>query len=93
MGTTADNPDCKIELKTFHSEIMNDHEKLKKEEKEYLDINPVRMISSSVIEMNYIHVKDDISEIVNAELERLLNDPALVHLVIKKKKYLPGFGK
>ena len=31
VGMTVDNPDCRIELKTFHCEIINDHEKIKKE--------------------------------------------------------------
>ncbi len=86
VGITADNPDCKIELKTFHSEIINNHEQLKKEENSYQQISPVRTINSTMIERNYLQIKEDISEIVNSELERLLHDPALSHLVIKKKK-------
>jgi hypothetical protein len=31
----ADDPDCKIELKTFDCEIVNDHDALKKEEDHY----------------------------------------------------------
>ncbi len=31
VGTVADDPDCKIELKTFHCELLNDHDALKKE--------------------------------------------------------------
>ncbi|WP_343697163.1 conjugal transfer protein MobC [Flavobacterium sp.] len=86
VGITADNPDCKIELKTFHSEIINNHDELKKEENSYQQISPVRIINNTMIERNYLQIKEDISEIVNSELERLLHDPALSHLVIKKKK-------
>ena len=86
VGITADNPDCKIKLKTFHSEIINDHKQLKKEEDTYQEIRPVRIINNTMIERNYLQIKDDISEIVNSEMERLLHDPALCHLVIKKKK-------
>lgn len=86
VGITADNPNCKIELKTFHSEIINDHELLKKEEDSYQRISPVRVINNTMIERNYLQIKEDISEIVNSEMERLLHDPALSHLVIKKKK-------
>jgi hypothetical protein len=39
-----------------------------------------------MVERNYMQIKDDISEIVNSEMERLLHDPALSHLVIEKKK-------
>ncbi|GAA3773061.1 hypothetical protein GCM10022423_29360 [Flavobacterium ginsengiterrae] len=86
VGITSDNPDCKIELKTFHSEIINNHDELKEEEKSYQQISPVRVINTTMIERNYLQIKEDISEIVNSELERLLHDPALSHLVIKKKK-------
>lgn len=30
VGIVADNPDCKIKLKVFHSEIQNDHEAISK---------------------------------------------------------------
>ncbi|NWL02865.1 YWFCY domain-containing protein [Flavobacterium johnsoniae] len=86
VGITADNPDCKIELKTFHSEIINNHEQLKKEEDAYQGISPVRIINNTIIERNYLQIKEDISEIVNSEMERLLHDPALSHLAIRKKK-------
>ncbi|WP_202703898.1 conjugal transfer protein MobC [Flavobacterium sp. UGB4466] len=86
VGITADNPDRKIELKTFHSEIINNHEQLKKEEGSYQKISPVRIINNTMIERNYLQIKEDISEIVNSEMERLIHDPSLSHLVIKKKK-------
>ncbi|BFM45256.1 hypothetical protein CFS9_38970 [Flavobacterium sp. CFS9] len=86
IGITADNPNCKIELKTFHSEIINDHEQLKIEERSYQGISSVRIINNVIIERNYLQIKEDISEIVNSEMERLIHDPALSHLVIKKKK-------
>ena len=31
VGMVADDPDCKIDLKTFHCEILNDQDALKKE--------------------------------------------------------------
>lgn len=85
VGIVADNPDCRIDLKTFHSSIINDHDALKKEEASYKQIDPVRIINNTMVELNYMQIKEDISEIVNSELERLLNDPALMHLVIQKK--------
>jgi hypothetical protein len=84
VGIVADDPDCRIELKAFHCDIINDHQALKKEQDSYQDITPVRKIDNSMIQRNYMQVKQDISELVNSEMERLLNDPALVHLVIKK---------
>jgi hypothetical protein len=32
VGMVADDPDCKIELKSFHCEILNDHEALRQEQ-------------------------------------------------------------
>lgn len=84
VGIVADNPDCKIELKTFHSEIINDHDSLKKEQEVYVDIAPIRKIDNTMVQRNYLQVKQDIQDIVNSEMERLLNDPALSYLVIKK---------
>lgn len=84
VGITADNPDCKIELKTFHAEIINDHESLKKEQDAYQNIANIRKIDNSMVQRNYLQVKQDVQDIVHSEIERLFNDPALEHLIIKK---------
>lgn len=84
VGMVADDPDCKIELKTFHCEIVNDHEALKKEEDHYKDIAVIRKIDTAMVQRNYLQVKQDIQEIMQSEMERLLGDPGLLHLVIKK---------
>jgi hypothetical protein len=86
VGMTADNPDCKIELKTFHSEIVNDHEALRNEEKNYTEIPSVRRLDSAMIQQNFLQIRRDVQEIIYTEMDRLLNDPALKHLVVKKKK-------
>ncbi|PBJ05625.1 conjugal transfer protein MobC [Flavobacterium sp. ACN6] len=86
VGMTADNPDCKMELKTFHSQIVNDHEALRKEELGYKDIPPVRKLDSGMIQQNYSQIKRDVQEIIYTEMDRLLNDPALKHLIVLKKK-------
>ncbi|WP_281225544.1 conjugal transfer protein MobC [Flavobacterium aquiphilum] len=85
VGMVADNPDCKIELKTFHSEIINDHQALQKEEEKYMEIPSVRKLDHSIIQRNYLQIKQDILDIVHSEMERLLDDPTQSHLVIKKK--------
>lgn len=85
VGIVADDPDCRIELKSFHCDIINNHESLKKEQDFYQQIAPVRTINNTMVQKNYLQVKEDIEELVNSEMERLLHDPASVHLVIKKK--------
>jgi hypothetical protein len=84
VGMVADDPDCKIELKTFHCEIVNEHEALKKEEDHYKDIPVIRKIDTAMVQRNYLQVKQDIQEIMQSEMERLLGDPGLSYLVLKK---------
>jgi len=84
VGMVADNPDCKIELKAFHCEIVNDHAALKKEIDTYVPLPEVRKINGAIVERNYLQIKQDIRDIIELEMERLLSDPALSHLVIKK---------
>lgn len=84
VGMIADNPDCKIELKTFHCEIINDHQALKEEEDNYKEIPSVRKLDNVMIQRNYLQIKQDIQDIIHSEMERLLNDPGLMYLIIKK---------
>lgn len=84
VGLVADNPDCKIELKTFHSEIINDHDALKREQETYQEIGVIRKIDNTRVQRNYLQIKQDVQDIVNSEMERLLSDPSLNHLVLKK---------
>jgi hypothetical protein len=84
VGMVADNPDCKIELKAFHCEVINDHEALNAEIKAYKEIPTIRTITNAIVMKNYEQVKLDVQEIVHSEIQRLLNDPAQTHLVIKK---------
>ena len=84
VGMVADEPDCKITLKALHCEIQNDHEAIKQEEKGYKDIEEVRRLDPSQVQRNYLQVKQDIQDIIYSEMERLRNDPALAHLIIRK---------
>ncbi len=84
VGMVADDPDNKIELKAFHCEIINDHAALKKEEESYKDIEVIRKLDNSMVQRNYFQIKQDIQDIIQSEMERLLNDPGLAHLVVKK---------
>lgn len=84
VGMVADNPDEKIDLKTFHADIINDHAALKKEEEGYKEIPLIRKIDNSIVQKNYSQIKQDVQDIYQAEMERLLSDPALMHLVIRK---------
>lgn len=84
VGMVADDPDNKIDLKAFHCEIINDHEALKREEENYKNIEVIRKLDNSMVQRNYLQIKQDIQDIIQSEMERLLNDPGLKHLVVKK---------
>ena len=84
VGMVADDPDNKIDLKAFHCEIINDHEALKKEEENYKEIEVIRKLDSSMVQRNYFQIKQDVQDIIQSELERMLNNPGLAHLVVKK---------
>jgi hypothetical protein len=81
----ADNPDQKIELKAFYGNIINDHQALKTEEENYKPIPVIRNINSSIIQNNYLQVKQDIEDLVHAELENMMADPALKILLVQKQ--------
>ncbi|WP_426065262.1 hypothetical protein [Flavobacterium sp. DSP2-3-1] len=72
VGMVAEDPDCKIKLKTFHCEILNDHDVPKKEEANYKDIAILIKIDTSMVQRNYLQIKQDIQEIMQFEMERLL---------------------
>lgn len=80
----ADDPDCKIELKAFHCSIVNDHEALKQEQNNYKEIPVIRKLDNAMVQRNYLQIKQDVQDIIQSEMERVLSDPGLSHLVIKK---------
>jgi len=59
---------------------------LKKEADGYQPIPPVRVINAGIVQRNYLTIKQDVREIIEEIFERLLNDPAKAHMVIRKAK-------
>ncbi|MEO6733063.1 MAG: conjugal transfer protein MobC [Ferruginibacter sp.] len=84
VGMVADDPDCKIELKTFHCEILNDHTALKKEQTNYKPLPSIRVVDNATVQRNYLQVKQDVEDLVTAEIERMMGDPVLAGLVVRK---------
>jgi hypothetical protein len=84
VGMVADDPHNKIELKAFHCEIINDHEAINTEQNSYRAIKVIRKLDYIITQRNYLQIKQDIQDIIQSELERLLNDPERGHLIIKK---------
>ncbi|GMQ30713.1 conjugal transfer protein MobC [Algoriphagus confluentis] len=82
VGIVADDPTQKIELKAFHCEIQNDHKALSLEEKGYSPIPQVRKLSGEEVIENYRRIKAEIRQLIDEELERMLDTPALTGLMI-----------
>jgi hypothetical protein len=64
VGMVADDPDNKIDLKTFHNAIQNDHEAIRIEEAGYEAIPSVRDLDQAEILMTYHQIKEDVKQIV-----------------------------
>ncbi len=86
VGMVADNPDEKIALKSFHCSIINDHDALKVEEERYKPIPVIRQVDNIMVQRNYIQIKQEVQDIVNAEISRMLHDPASEYLIITKNQ-------
>ncbi|HRN72219.1 MAG TPA: conjugal transfer protein MobC [Ginsengibacter sp.] len=89
VGAVSDNFDERIEQKFFHAEIVVDNEKVAAETKAYKKIPQILSFTDEKgddnlkpeIESNYRRIKSDILSIVESEMERIKNDPDLLHLI------------
>jgi hypothetical protein len=70
VGVVADNPEQKIKLKMFHSELQNDHEAIAEEEKRYQEIPVIEKVCAVDVEENYLRIKRDISDLLRSELDK-----------------------
>jgi len=84
VGMVADNPDQKIELKTFCAEILNDHDSLAREQALYKSLPQLSNVTQQEILDNYLQIKKDVQNIIQAEVERILDTPELSDLIIRK---------
>lgn len=86
VGSVADNPNEKIELKNFHCEIINDHDAIKAEEDAYVPIPKVREVSQEQIDENYMQIKEEVAMIIETEMDRIYATPELAHLLIEREE-------
>ena len=84
VGMVADNPDQKIELKTFCAEILNDHDSLANEQALYKSLPELSNVTQQEILDNYLQIKRDVQSIIQNEIERILDTPELGDLIIKR---------
>jgi hypothetical protein len=85
VGMVADDPDRPIALKAFHCKICNQHD--------FLDGEPggkpiplVKKVDQPLVQQIYLRIKQDISDLVDLEIQRILNDPSQVQLIIRRQK-------
>lgn len=83
VGMVADNPDQRIELKMFHAEFAQDLNLVKQERSAYRPVPESKTDQQEVMTV-YMKIKKDIKIMVDYEIDRLLNDPELVGMVISK---------
>lgn len=72
VGMVADDPHSKIKLKMFHSQIVNDTEKLNKEIKQFQAVPKIEEISQEQVMDNFFQVKLDIRQLIDKEVKRLV---------------------
>ena len=81
VGMVADDPTQKIKLKTFHCEIMNDHEQLRNEVDAFKELPTIADVSSQLVNENYMQIKKEVAKIIETEIERILNTPGMENLM------------
>jgi hypothetical protein len=71
----ADDPTEKIKLKTFHCEILNDHNALHADQTSFTDLPILTHVDYQMVIANYWGVKIDIENLIETEIDILLNTP------------------
>jgi hypothetical protein len=54
---------------------MNDHASLKTENDSYQLIPEIAKVDNAIIQRNYQRIKQEVQDIIETEMERVLNDP------------------
>jgi hypothetical protein len=75
VGMVSDDPTNKIKLKTFHCEILNDHEELRIENESYKNLPVILEVSIKMVTDNFLRIKIEITNMIDTEIERILNTP------------------
>lgn len=83
VGMVADDPNNKIKHKTFHCEILNNHVQLMKETDTFVNLPNVNSVSAVMVIDNFKHIKKEVVEIIEIEIERILNTPGLDGILSK----------
>jgi hypothetical protein len=75
VGVVADNPDQAIELKRFHSHIINDHKKLEKFDRRMEELPVVNPnVSEEKVNLNFDKISYDSNQLINDLYEKYSTD-------------------
>ncbi|MBN8789778.1 MAG: YWFCY domain-containing protein [Terrimonas sp.] len=83
VGVVADNPDQRIPQKMIHAQVQHDLKALEKEEAKYKPL-PEKQVTEKVIRETFLRIKREAKAIVEDEVDRIVNTPGMVGMVIKK---------
>lgn len=72
VGMVADDPQEKIKLKMFHSQIIHDTEQTNFEMKIFKPLPTVSSVNQQQVMDNFFHVKYDVRKLIEEEVNRLL---------------------
>lgn len=71
VGIVSDNPECKIKLKIFHCEIVQDSKQVTAEMNLFQEIPKVRDITAEQINDNYYQISQDIQNLIDQEVYKI----------------------
>ena len=72
VGMVADDPNEKIRLKMFNSQIINDSETINQEVKKFQPIPAISKVSQQQVMDNFFQIKYDVRNLIEKEVSRLL---------------------
>lgn len=84
VDVVADTPDQVDPQKVFHCKVTNNLVASKREQERYKDLPVIRSLENNIVQNNFLQIKQGVQDIVSAELDRIMNDPALADQIIKK---------
>jgi hypothetical protein len=70
VGMVADDPDMPVELKSFHSRVINDHAALKLEEEGYRAMPVIKEVNEDMVDAAYEKIKREVADLVADELAK-----------------------
>jgi len=82
VGIVADDPGEKLSLKAFHATVEKKEEDMPGSAAESLPV--VKAVTDAEVQATFMKVKQEVEELVGEEMRRILGDPGLRRMVVKK---------